>query len=54
MFTITYFDRRTHVLRSISTPVRVTALDTYGAMRRAGFVTRAWHNGTLLGWRTTH
>lgn len=45
MYSLTYFHPRTRVLRSITTPVRVSAFDTFQAMRRMGFVCRLWHNG---------
>ena len=50
MFTITYFHPRTRVLHTVTTPSRTVAVDTYGALRRAGFRARAWHRGVLLGW----
>lgn len=45
MYSITYYHPRTRVLRAVTTPTRVVAWDTYGALVRSGFVARAWLNG---------
>lgn len=45
MYSITYYHPRTRVLRAVTTPTRVVAWDTYGALVRSGFVARAWFKG---------
>ena len=45
VYSITYYHPRTRVLRAVTTPTRVVAWDTYGALVRSGFVARAWLNG---------